>query len=37
MQIQEALSAALVHGLCIRRAAPIGEYYCIKPTKPGSS
>lgn len=35
MQIQEALSAALVHGLCIRRAAPIGEYYCIKPTKPG--
>lgn len=24
MQIQEALSAA-----------PIGEYYCIKPTKPG--
>lgn len=36
MQIQEALSAALVHGLCIRRAAPIGEYYCIKPTKPGA-
>lgn len=35
MQIQEALSAALAHGLCIRRAAPIGEYYCIKPTKPG--
>ena len=35
MQIQEALSAALVHGLCIRRAAPIGKYYCIKPTKPG--
>lgn len=33
MQIQEALSAALVHGLCIRRAAPIGKYYCIKPTK----
>lgn len=32
MQIQEALSAALVHGLCIRRAAPIGKYYCIKPT-----
>ena len=35
MQIQEALSAALVHGLCIRRTAPIGKYYCIKPTKPG--
>ena len=35
MQIQEALSAALAHGLCIRRAAPIGKYYCIKPTKPG--
>lgn len=35
MQIQEALSAALAHGLCIRRAAPIGEYYCIKPAKPG--
>lgn len=33
MQIQEALSAALAHGLCIRRAAPIGKYYCVMPTE----
>ena len=36
MTIQEALSAALVHGLCIRRGAPIGDYNCIKPTKPSA-
>lgn len=33
MQIQEALSAALAHGLCIRRAAPVGKYYCVMPTE----
>ena len=35
MTIQEALSAALIHGLYIRRNTPIGSCYCVKPTKPG--
>lgn len=33
MQIQEALSAALAHGLCIRRDTPVGKYYCVMPTE----
>lgn len=33
MTIQEALSAALVHGLCIRRDTPVGKYYCVMPTE----
>lgn len=33
MTIQEALSAALIHGLCIRRDTPVGKYYCVMPTE----